>query len=280
MEETMAPSRPSTHFAGSTPLHADEIRHGAGARDECLPATTQTPAVESDTENLAMGRFARFSRASSLVGGTQPVPTPVRTHALGIGDYASLAIGRYARFSRPSSNLIGGTQPQRDVVTSVQKSVSAAPQPASSTLNLEFFTVKGSPDSGSFSIPKAPAHTDKLRWLRPGEPVTVAGITLSDGMVYTGARNPRFRQSEPSFIDTSLKVATSHVDLATTLTFYWSTYDDLDPKERRGYLQWLAGVGATPKQVAAMSSCFSMALNVDCSSTLSLTPRHEKTASR
>ncbi|WP_419957159.1 TerB N-terminal domain-containing protein [Pseudomonas syringae] len=244
----MAPSRPSTPFAGSTPLHADDIRHGTGASDECLPATTQTRAVESDTENLAMGRFARFSRASSLVGGTQPVPTPVRTHAFGIGDYASLAIGRYARFSRPSSNLIGGTQPQRDVVTSVQKSVSAAPQPASSTLNLEFFTVRqGSPDSGSFSIPKAPAHTDKLRWLRPGEPVTVAGITLSDGMIYTGAKNPRFRQSEPSFIDTSLKVATSHVDLATTLTFYWSTYDDLDPKERRGYLQWLAGGRCDPK---------------------------------
>ncbi|KPZ11748.1 hypothetical protein ALO40_02878 [Pseudomonas syringae pv. viburni] len=180
----MAPSRPSTHCAGSTPLHADDIRHGAGASDECLPASTQTRAVESDTENLAIGRFARFSRASSLVGGTQPVTTPVRTHAFDNGDYASLAIGRYARFSRPSSNLIGGTQTQPDEVTSVQESVSAAPHPASPSINLEFFTVRqGSPDSGSFSIPKAPAHTDKLRWLRPGEPVTVAGITLSDGMI-------------------------------------------------------------------------------------------------
>ncbi|RMN13676.1 MULTISPECIES: tellurite resistance TerB family protein [Pseudomonas syringae group] len=244
----MAPSRPSTHFAGGTPLHADEIRHTAGASEEYLPAAVQTHAVDAGTENLATGRFARFSRASSLVGGTQPFPIPVRTPSFGNSDYAGLAIGRYARFSRPSSNLIGGTQPQPDEDTSVQESVPAAPQATSSTLNLEFFTVRqGSPESGSFSIPKAPAHTGKLRWLRPGEPVTVAGITLPDGMVYVGAKNPRFRQLEPSFIDTSLKVANSHVDLAPMLTFYWSTYDDLDPKERHGYLQWLAGGRCDPK---------------------------------
>ncbi|WP_080265790.1 TerB N-terminal domain-containing protein [Pseudomonas syringae] len=244
----MAPSRPSTCLIGGAQLRAEEARHTAGHSElDSRQASVRTCAVD-DPEHLAIGRYARFTRASSLVGGTQPVPTPISTPAFDNSVYASLAIGRYSRFSRPSSNLIGGTQPRPDEVMSAQKSASAGPQATFSNIDPDFFTIrKGSSDSGSFSIPKAPAHLDKVRWLRPGEPVTVAGITLPDGMIYVGAKNPRFRQAEPSFIDTTLQVATSPVDLAAMLTFYWSTYEDLTPTERRGYLQWLASGRCDPE---------------------------------
>ncbi len=237
----MAPSRTLVHPVGGTQRHADEIRQAAEADGhDSAPATLGRRRTDEEFERLAIGRYARFSRASeNLAGGTQPCPGRIHTKASD-ENYADLAIGRYARFSRPSPNLVGGTQPQADTPPE------QAPSPSSSQMRhpereSEFFTIRqDSPATHSFSIPKAPDRPAKARWLRPGEPLTVADIILPGGMIYTGTQNPEFRLSEPSFIDAALPVAGSDTPPVAGAAYYWSTYKDLEPAARRGYLQWLA----------------------------------------
>ncbi len=199
------------------------------------------------TVDLAIGRYARFTRPSSnLVGGTCPLPSAHRTvqpcpeptdnqplpawaQLPGFKDTPEyLAIGRYARFSRPSSNLAGGTQPFVEI----------AP---------EFFTVRDdSALNQSFIIPKAPDRPARSRWLGSGESTTVAGLMLSDGLIYVGENDARFGNIEPSFIDTALPVSTEPVDLQTWRASYLSSYNTLRSEARRGYLQWLAGGRCDP----------------------------------
>ncbi|KPY42339.1 MULTISPECIES: TerB N-terminal domain-containing protein [Pseudomonas syringae group] len=199
------------------------------------------------TVDLAIGRYARFSRPSSnLIGGTHPVhgdplcpqpgpEHPERQHLTGWfkprgprDTFEDLAIGRYARFSRPSTNLVGGTQPLADSTS-------------------EFFIVRDDSAHGqSFSIPKAPDLQARSQWLRRGESITVAGLTLPDGLIYAGGNDARLRNIEPSFIDTALPASSSPVDLQTPRALYLSTYVSFSPEARRGYLQWLAGGRCDP----------------------------------
>ncbi|PBP74600.1 Tellurite resistance protein TerB [Pseudomonas syringae] len=244
----MAPSRTFVHPVGGTQPHADEIRRAIKADgDDSAPATLGIDRIDEGLERLAIGRYARFSRASdNLAGGTQPLADPIHT-TVSDGHHADLAIGRYARFSRPSPNLVGGTQPRADT-PSEQAPSPFTPQMRHPERESEFFTIRqDSPGANSFSIPKAPDRPAKARWLRPGEPLTVADITLPGGMIYTGTQNPEFRLSEPSFIDASLPVAGSDTPPVAGAAYYWSTYKDLEPAARRGYLQWLAGGRCDPE---------------------------------
>ncbi|MBM0138363.1 tellurite resistance TerB family protein [Pseudomonas cannabina] len=245
----MAPSRTRAPLAGDTLLQSDENRGNPGACEhDSVPTTAQMRGIDEAPETLAIGRYARFSRASdTLIGGTRPHPDHSRMTTSWNGDSASCAIGRYARFSRESTRLVGGTQPQPDQ-TSEQVPLSYSRQPSHPKGESEFFTVRhDSPDSSSFNIPKATDRPLKARWLRPGEPVTIAGSTLPGGMLYIGTEHAEYRQSEPSFIDTSLPIASSSAHPAARLVFYWSTYKDLEPEARRGYLQWLAGGRCDPE---------------------------------
>ncbi|AKF50941.1 TerB-N/Tellurite resistance protein TerB/TerB-C domain [Pseudomonas syringae pv. syringae HS191] len=244
----MAPSRTLVHPVGGTQPHADEIRRAIKADGhDSAPATLGIDRIDEGLERLAIGRYARFSRASdNLTGGTQPLADPIHT-TVSDGHYADLAIGRYARFSRPSPNLVGGTQPRADTPSEQAPSL-FAPQMRHPERESEFFTIRqDSPGANSFSIPKAPDRPAKARWLRSGEPLTVADITLPGGMIYTGTQNPEFRLSEPSFIDAALPVAGSDTPPVAGAAYYWSTYKDLEPAARRGYLQWLAGGRCDPE---------------------------------
>ncbi|MEE5040667.1 TerB N-terminal domain-containing protein [Pseudomonas alliivorans] len=199
------------------------------------------------TVDLAIGRYARFSRPSNnLIGGTHPVPhdsprSQPDTELLekkhltgwfklrgGRDNPEDFAIGRYARFSRPSENLVGGTQPLADSGS-------------------EFFIVRDDSAQGHyFNIPDAPERSARSRWLGPGESITVAGLTLPDGLIYAGKNDARLRNIEPSFIDTASAVSSSSVDLQTPGALYLSTYQSLSPESRKGYLQWLAGGRCDP----------------------------------
>ncbi|GFZ71441.1 hypothetical protein PSE10C_21830 [Pseudomonas amygdali pv. eriobotryae] len=244
----MAPSRTLVHPVGGTQPHAGEIRHAAESDSHgSVSDTFEIRLIDEELERLAIGRYARFSRASgNLAGGTQPYPDRIHTTASDEG-FSDLAIGRYARFSRPSPNLVGGTEPQADIAPE-QAPSAFAPQMRHTERESEFFTIRqDSPGTNSFSIPKAPDRPAKARWLRPGEPFNVADITLPGGMIYTGTQNPEFRLSEPSFIDAALPVAGSDAPPAARSAYYWSTYKDLEPAARRGYLQWLAGGRCDPE---------------------------------
>ena len=90
--------------------------------------------------------------------------------------------------------------------------------------------------------PKSAANP-ALRWYAPGEPVTIQGCLLADGMVYVGKRLPWFPQgisySNPIsyLVDPDLPVLfqkeSSHA--------FYASYERMTPLERGAYLGWMAG---------------------------------------
>lgn len=81
----------------------------------------------------------------------------------------------------------------------------------------------------------------RASWLRPGELAVVAGITLSDGMVYIGNKYKSNRTgAEPAFINPSMEVATEEIDISLPLIDSAPDYSTCSPEARKGYLQWLS----------------------------------------
>lgn len=99
-------------------------------------------------------------------------------------------------------------------------------------------SIRPIPPSPTASSPSTGGATSNgLRWVPAGESTTVAGITVSGGMLYVGSAQRGV--SEPSLIDLGLSVARSG-DYALSRMGYWPSYSSIAPTERRAYLNWLA----------------------------------------
>lgn len=96
-----------------------------------------------------------------------------------------------------------------------------------------------------FKIPLfTPEHSKPLegRWIEPGTEISIAGETISCGMVYFGDFMDRNLGYEPSLMNPRLDVGEkpevkSGIYMAHTTV---AAYKSLSPGERRSYLQWLA----------------------------------------
>jgi hypothetical protein len=75
-------------------------------------------------------------------------------------------------------------------------------------------------------------------WRPPGEAVTIAGLTIREGMVYVGRAIGRSGEQNSSVIDLSLPIAATSTS-ADPLG-YWPSYAGISPECRRRYLEWLA----------------------------------------
>nr|WP_255635609.1 TerB N-terminal domain-containing protein [Azospirillum sp. 412522] len=87
--------------------------------------------------------------------------------------------------------------------------------------------------------PPPPAVPDAGAWVSAGQSVTVAGITINDGMLYVGRRLPRLdgTGTENCLIDPSLPVRSGTTQWRIG---YFPSYAGLDPVYRHAYLRWLA----------------------------------------
>ena len=96
-----------------------------------------------------------------------------------------------------------------------------------------------------YSVPLPPEGWDRTRWLGPGETIEIAGVAIAGGLFYTGIRldSPGGEQ-EPSLVNSVLAVA-RYGDYKGDWG-YWRSYTDLEPAERRAYLNWLASDRADP----------------------------------
>lgn len=86
--------------------------------------------------------------------------------------------------------------------------------------------------------PKPASAARTVRWIPPGQPVTVQGLVIPEGMVYvdTDARLP-----DAGLIDLSLKVSFDrNRDYTISQLGYWPRYSDASPASRGAYLAWLA----------------------------------------
>lgn len=95
-------------------------------------------------------------------------------------------------------------------------------------------------DYSGYSLPKPPPEFGPGRWIAQGQPVTVAGILIPDGMVYVGSSlKVDTGENDPCLIDPSLPVAAAG-DYTLDQMGYWPSYSRITPQARRAYLNWLS----------------------------------------
>jgi uncharacterized tellurite resistance protein B-like protein len=91
-----------------------------------------------------------------------------------------------------------------------------------------------------YRIPDAPLGFGDAKWIPAGEPIMVAGITISGGLIYVGTSLPVAHNiSDPCLVDPSKHVATRG-DYRERQMDYWPSYSSIEPAARRAYLNWLA----------------------------------------
>jgi len=106
----------------------------------------------------------------------------------------------------------------------------------------EFYSTgpSSNPSTANYVLPKAPNGVGPGRWVPPGESVRVADVTLTEGMVYVGARlNAPNGRTAPCLINDFLPVARAG-DYRSRQMGYWPSYAEASPSERRAYLTWLS----------------------------------------
>lgn len=85
-------------------------------------------------------------------------------------------------------------------------------------------------------------------WKGEGSPVSVAGITISKGLIYVGkslGKDGRSHETENCLINPALRVA-QWGDREGHTMGYWPSYSSISPEARRSYLEWLAGDRSDP----------------------------------
>ncbi len=113
----------------------------------------------------------------------------------------------------------------------------------------EFYSTGSSsnPSTADYVLPKAPKGVGHGQWVPPGESVRVADVTITDGMIYVGARlNAPTGRTAPCLINGSLPVARAG-DYRTRQMGYWPSYAEASPSERRAYLTWLSEGRSDPE---------------------------------
>ena len=79
-------------------------------------------------------------------------------------------------------------------------------------------------------------------WIRPGQSVTVHGVSLRGGMLYVGSTLVGGAgAAEPAQINPALEVDPQPAESSERLFAYWPSYTAISPVARRTYLAWLAG---------------------------------------
>jgi peptidoglycan hydrolase-like protein with peptidoglycan-binding domain len=89
----------------------------------------------------------------------------------------------------------------------------------------------------------------EAKWFKRGEAVSVAGFSLTDGLIYVGHSLPLVQGATPNdncLIDPFLPVAECDPDWAGETMSYWPAYSTISPQARLAYLSWLAGGRTDP----------------------------------
>ncbi|ENA1753308.1 TerB N-terminal domain-containing protein [Yersinia ruckeri] len=131
-------------------------------------------------------------------------------------------------------------------VVSLDEIEPSLPQPSDDEFYI--FQLSDELNKQNYQAPVLPQGSlSRASWLPPGELAVVAGINLPDGMIYIGNKLKSNRHgAEPAFINPTLKVAVSDVDITLPLTDERPNYSTLSPEARRAYLQWLADGRQSP----------------------------------
>jgi tellurite resistance protein len=92
------------------------------------------------------------------------------------------------------------------------------------------------------AVNRRPKQTPEECWIPRGQPISIAGYELADGMVYVGEGLRSIGEVwalEPALIQPSLPVDSKRPDRSDSMG-HWPSYAELSPGARAAYLEWLA----------------------------------------
>ncbi|WP_245314014.1 MULTISPECIES: TerB N-terminal domain-containing protein [Bradyrhizobium] len=94
-------------------------------------------------------------------------------------------------------------------------------------------------------IPSAAARTRRspgsARWVPPGQPVTIQGVTISAGRFYLGeALFFEGHEIDGYVVNPKLTAVASRPDVSGDSMPYWPSYADVPPASRRAFLDWMS----------------------------------------
>ncbi|QRG04464.1 TerB N-terminal domain-containing protein [Xanthobacter dioxanivorans] len=95
---------------------------------------------------------------------------------------------------------------------------------------------------------RARSAKEPARWIAPGEAVSIGGITITSGMIYVGGAASTAMHGDPDncVVDPRLPLG-ENVDRPGGAMPPWPSYGGIQPRERRTYLEWLAGGRCDPE---------------------------------
>jgi hypothetical protein len=82
-------------------------------------------------------------------------------------------------------------------------------------------------------------------WTPKGQPIKIAGYTITGGMLYVGTTAHGGPPPARRFIDSALPVSRTR-DISVPQMGYFPDYRAISPAQRRNYLEWLAGGRSNP----------------------------------
>lgn len=117
-------------------------------------------------------------------------------------------------------------------------------RPNGKTLEPELTNLPQARSTPTMNSPLSPSSTPSSTWVHPGEEVTIAGYSISSGLIYVGtglkAVGGYTNSIEPALIDPALLVANFDPDYSGSTMNYWPSYSTISPRARAAYLEWLA----------------------------------------
>ena len=251
----MTPVAPAASLAPPSPaatlrVPAASVAQPASARPASpprpatIPAATMAPPVTTPVQPPPDAPPA--SNGSTSQGGSAGGGLAMLLVLLG-GGWLVRRLMRRGKHRGRAAPVRASKRTQGSVpTTNAKQPTRKAPPPVSRpSLVAGSVTVEVQPSRRQAVATVRTSGTASRAWHPPGLPVTVAGVTVPDGMVYVGRSTGQWGEQDGSFIDPALPVALSS---ATSGPLgYWPSYRGITPECRRRYLEWLASGKQAPE---------------------------------
>lgn len=223
--------------------------------------TSQAEAAQRAAH--ALGLLAAAARRGAYVA--VPAPTPAAAAPAPV--MVAPAAGPAAYTPAPVAPQLAPAAPAQPVAPIPSEATSPARRPAGGTIPMQAMQsppVEPQAPARTPPLPTAiptgpsaphvtpsPSRADVGCWIPPGgPPAFVAGYTISGGMLYLGEHLPPvrdLRDVEPALINPKLPVDRAHPNRSGEGMPYWPSYSAISPRDRAGYLEWLAGGRSDPQ---------------------------------
>ena len=239
-----SPPVPVTPLTQPTAARPESPQRLAAAPAEPPPPAMATPApapVEAKEPDGSVANTGTTSEGGSAGGGLTAL-----LFLLGGGWLVRRLLRRSKRRGRvapmQAPKRTPGSIPAQNVRQPTSKVLTLPSRPSSVMGGVR---VELQPSPRAPSAPFRRTGKSSHAWNPPGATVTVAGVTVPDGMVYVGRATAHWGEHDASFIDPALPVARSSASAGPL--GYWPSYKAITPECRRRYLEWLASGKKAPE---------------------------------